>query len=419
MEELTLKNGLKVIIYPMMNTHSISIGLYIRAGSKYEKNLENGITHFLEHIHFRELDHYSQKDLYYSMESIGSTLRATTYRDFLRFYMKIRPQYFKECLQIFKSILSTDKWSDDAFQKEKIVILHQIEERDSYTAINPLIRSTVFENTNLANEIMGNKDSISHLTPQHLSNYKKKIFNKNNMILYITGPIQQKDILLIESVLKDIPIPKGTKNTSSLVRFSLYNRHPNVILKHAEWDYLDINLSFDLDYKRVTLPEIRLLNCILGEGVGSRLPVLIREELEYTADIQSTIEMYEEFAVLHIRFSVNKDYFCQCLSAIIQLLNQLKNNISFKDLDVSLPFCQENYWFDEDDTEETNFSNAYHSFILRKDSKCNSLNNQNTVNRLMEVANIIFQSHNACLVVLGDYQNKSRAKEILSQLNDC
>ena len=78
MEVITLNNGLKVLVYPMLNTHSVTIGLYIKAGSGYEKGRFVGTTHLLEHLHFRKCGNLSQEELYYKMERIGSTLRAVT-----------------------------------------------------------------------------------------------------------------------------------------------------------------------------------------------------------------------------------------------------------------------------------------------------------------------------------------------------
>lgn len=80
-----LDNGLTVLFHQMPNTHSVTVGLYVKAGCLYENEHHIGITHLLEHLHFRKLGVLSQKELYYKMECIGSTLRAATYRDFLKF----------------------------------------------------------------------------------------------------------------------------------------------------------------------------------------------------------------------------------------------------------------------------------------------------------------------------------------------
>ena len=56
MYEKRLNNGLKIVEYPIDNAQSIEIGLYIKAGARYENKGDNGITHLLEHMHFRQSD---------------------------------------------------------------------------------------------------------------------------------------------------------------------------------------------------------------------------------------------------------------------------------------------------------------------------------------------------------------------------
>ena len=85
MECIHLNNGLTVFFYQMSNTHSVTISLYVKAGSVYEE--VEGTTHLLEHLHFRKLGKFTQEELYYEMECMGSSLRAAAYRDFMKFSM--------------------------------------------------------------------------------------------------------------------------------------------------------------------------------------------------------------------------------------------------------------------------------------------------------------------------------------------
>lgn len=98
MNEFNLPNGIKTIYYPIQQTHSITIGLYIKVGSRYENSSNNGITHLLEHLHFRRLGVLTQEEIYHNMESLGSTLRAATHKDFVRYHMKVRPKHLNECI---------------------------------------------------------------------------------------------------------------------------------------------------------------------------------------------------------------------------------------------------------------------------------------------------------------------------------
>src|SRR5215212_7130551 len=52
-ERTVLKNGLRVVSSTMPHTRSVSIGLYVAAGSRYEHDESAGVSHFLEHMLFK------------------------------------------------------------------------------------------------------------------------------------------------------------------------------------------------------------------------------------------------------------------------------------------------------------------------------------------------------------------------------
>jgi len=131
MDKNVLKNGLIVYYYPIDNAYSTSIGLYINAGSKMELPEQNGITHMLEHMHFRRLEELSQNELYFSMDKIGANLRAMTHKEYMRFYMKCRPKFFQDTIKFFKKIISMYNWSDEDFEQEKKVVLNELDSKES------------------------------------------------------------------------------------------------------------------------------------------------------------------------------------------------------------------------------------------------------------------------------------------------
>lgn len=188
-EEIVLDNGLNILFHRMPNTHSVAIGLYIKAGSGYESEEQNGITHFLEHLHFRRLGEIGQEELYYRLESMGTSLRGVTYSDFLEFSMKIAPDHIKESLFIFKNLIDADNWTDEEFSKEKQVVINQIKEKESFLFVEDEMRKVVFRNSLLSRRIIGTIENVQHFQKQDIQNYKKQIMNAQNIIFCITGNV--------------------------------------------------------------------------------------------------------------------------------------------------------------------------------------------------------------------------------------
>lgn len=390
MNQLKLSNGLSILLHNMPNTHSVTLGLYIRVGTGNED--VPGITHLLEHLHFRRLGTLTQDDLYYKMECMGTTLRASTYRDFLKFTLKITPNHFEDGVEIFKNLIETITWSDEEFEKEKQVVVNQIIEQGDYVSIEKEVQKQIFGKHPFGREIMGSKADVELLTKLDLVAYKKRIFTSENMLFCVTGNLTDLNCEHMMQVMQTVPVYMNSIQEQAAIPKDFHHRKPDVIFHEVQDENpLDVNLSFDITYDKHTKDLLTILNCILGEGVGSRLQKRIRETKCYTSDIFSYVEWYRKFAVLHIRFSVEKTRLDECVNEIINVLNELKSGIQKKDLDVTLPFYTTNHVFYEDDTEEMNFQLAYNEFILGTGYQRVTLeNNESTIRKIQSLASGLF-----------------------------
>lgn len=418
MEYIKLGNGLNILFHQMLNTHSVTIGLYIKAGSGYESADKKGITHFLEHMHFRRSGTMSQEELYYKMESIGSDLQGRTYCDFLEYSMKILPDNIEEALDIFEKVIYADEWTDEELDKERQVVINQIKEKGNYISIEVEVKKCVFRNTPMADEIIGTVENVQKLHKSDIKQYKKQIFNKNNLIFCITGCVGNAEWEIVQKKLENLDIPEGLENPDIMVPNVFHCRKPDIVFAAADDRLLEVNLSFDVSGCKQTGESLTILNCILGEGTGSNLQKKLRENLGYTSNIYSYVEKYRGFAVLHIRFTVDKGLLLECLKEIVCVINNLKERITFEDLDVSLPFYTSNKVFMEDDTAEMNFQLAYQNFVLGGEFGKEILEKSGeTIHVIQNLANRIFRPCNASIVVIGNV-NRISKKSIRCIINE-
>src|ERR1700674_1139748 len=87
-EKETLPNGLVVITEPMEHVHSVSVGVWLRTGSRREPVELNGISHFIEHMLFKGTTRRSAEDIARSVDSIGGNLDAFTAKELVCFNTK-------------------------------------------------------------------------------------------------------------------------------------------------------------------------------------------------------------------------------------------------------------------------------------------------------------------------------------------
>ena len=422
MEQIILSNKIRLLFQPMPNTHSVTCGLYIRAGSAFESDEESGITHFLEHLQFRRLGDWNQKEIYYRMESIGASLHGATYRDFMEFSLKTVPEELEKAMQILSRVLSCCEWTEEEFEKERQVVLNQIYEKGDWIYGEDLMYQCVFRNTAFAKRIIGTAENIRRFSMDDIRKTRDGIYKRDNLIFCITGCIDDDMLNNAVGILEKLNIPEGSMGPVLPVPPGFARRKPDIVFHSAADDLLDVYLSFDVTEKEQEGMALTLLNSILGEGVGSRLQEILREEAGYTADISSYIERHSGFSVLHIHYYIEKHLLQESMKKIAKVLRSLKKNIQKRDLDISLPFHTKNRVFLEDDTDAMNFEIGFRYIVEGKESAeiIPALIKSETIEKLQVLAGKVFRPERASLAVAGNTNRitKKALKQIVAELDD-
>ena len=90
----TLSNGIRVVAEKIEYLKSISIGVWIGNGSRYENKSENGISHFIEHMLFKGTYNRSAVQIANEIDSVGGHIDAFTTREYTCFYTKTLDEAF-------------------------------------------------------------------------------------------------------------------------------------------------------------------------------------------------------------------------------------------------------------------------------------------------------------------------------------
>ena len=83
-----LSNGIKVAAEHVPYVQSVSLGVWVANGSRFEKEEESGISHFIEHMLFKGTEKRTAEQIALEMDSVGGQLNAFTTREYTCFYAK-------------------------------------------------------------------------------------------------------------------------------------------------------------------------------------------------------------------------------------------------------------------------------------------------------------------------------------------
>ncbi len=406
-QKVTASNGINVYYYPQPNTHSICISVYIKTGALYEsKNF--GITHFLEHLHFRKLGGRTQKELYYQLECIGADFGASTYKEFMRFYLTSSPKYFSNLAVIAADLLGKLEADVMDFNAEKRLVSSEIREANQKDDADYVCNKYTWANTKLQQSVLGDIASIKALTLQELQLEKERAFTRQNVFFYITGNFSDSDILQLVREIERYDLnsrPDTQKDNRAQIPEGFMNRNAFVKLSHRKSFMHDVIISFDVDFSAVSRRELLYLDSILADGLCSLLRAEIIEKRGLIYGFSSVIEQYNNIGVYCYRLQVHKSKLYETIKSFVSVIKGVKKGISELDMAASRVFRTENELELLDDPENLNWKFAYENHILDNNySDIHEIANANRLiekEQLVEIANKIFLPNNVLFVSLG------------------
>jgi len=157
-------NHMKTLFIPLPNANTITVGIFIKAGSRHETEAY-GIAHFLEHMTFKGTIQRSSDKLMEELDSIGANYNAMTGHEFTLYYISGDPRDTMILLDIVIDLYLNPIYPDDDIKKEINVVLEELKmnEDNNNRKLSNLLFKNIFEglDSTLSRPIIGFKETIS------------------------------------------------------------------------------------------------------------------------------------------------------------------------------------------------------------------------------------------------------------------
>ncbi|HIP98224.1 MAG TPA: insulinase family protein [Aquifex aeolicus] len=208
------KNGLWVVIKPRKDTQVVSLQVWFKVGSVYEREKERGIAHFLEHMLFNGNDKYAYGEAEALIESLGGQINAATSKEYTYYYINIASPYWKEGLDVLFHLTMRATLEEKMIEKEKPIVLEELYRAKD----NPLtllwwgFEKEVYKVSPFRHPIIGYEQTIKNFTRDLLLEFYRSFYQPRNAAVVIVGNIDPKEVLeFIENTFvsePSRPVPK-------------------------------------------------------------------------------------------------------------------------------------------------------------------------------------------------------------------
>ena len=362
-EKKITKNGINIFGYKNPSLHGFSISLFLRAGSMYESEYDSGITHFFEHISIRNVNKLMDGNLYSELDRRGVEFNASTYSEMVQFYISGASKNFSFGADVITRLFSSIVLGKDEIDTERRRIKAEIRESDDKNSLLSFTNGIVHKGTSLARSITGTAGSVTKITARRLENYRKSVFTKENIFFYITGNFTDTDIEYLAERIEEYCFKESTEAHENIAPTSenYLSRPDEIEIKNS--DFTSVRFTFDLDMKKVSVPETDLIYDMLLSGYNSRFFIEMSELRGLFYDISGAVERYRNAGELYFTYDVREKDIIPAVEMTVDILNDFKSRL-YSDGDLMKCAYVENADMLYDDARELNFTMAYDNHIM-------------------------------------------------------
>ncbi|MBW4475464.1 MAG: insulinase family protein [Tolypothrix brevis GSE-NOS-MK-07-07A] len=277
-----LPNGL-TIVAEQMAIEAVNLNLWVKVGSAVESDAINGMAHFLEHMIFKGSEQQTSGEFERQIEERGAVTNAATSQDYTHYYVTTAPKDFAELAPLQIDIVTNASIPDEAFERERLVVLEEIRRSDDNPRRRTFQRAmeTAFAQLPYRRSVLGPETVISQLKPVQMRDFHAMWYQPQSMTAAVVGNLPVEE--LIEIVAEGFT--KKDRITPPEQHLEIIQELPFTEIVRQE--YVDESLTqarLVMVWRvpgLIKLPETYALDVlagILGHGRTSRLVRDLREE---------------------------------------------------------------------------------------------------------------------------------------------
>ena len=325
-ECVTLENGLQIWLEEQPERYTAGFGIWVASGSAMETEAQNGVSHFLEHMHFKGSTSRNAAELAARMDAIGGQMNAFTAKEYTCFYARTLAERVGEGLDLLTDMVLHPAMKPELFETERSVILEEISmsNDDPEDAVGERLERAIWCRSPYGRPILGTPESIGGLTLDALNAYRARMYVPNRMAVSISGRFDRSAVL--DQLTRAFRDQKAgaARETAEPIPYECAHLAERRRLEqtHLCWAFPAIAAG---DPRRWALV---MMNGILGGSSSSRLFQRIREELGLVYSVGSDVSLYEGGGALYIQAAVNPRDALRAAKEIRSVLDQFALGIT-------------------------------------------------------------------------------------------
>ncbi|MCL2493906.1 MAG: insulinase family protein [Clostridiales bacterium] len=273
--QYTLSNGITVITERLAHSPSVTVGIWVRAGSvDEEKNA--GVSHFIEHMLFKGTNTRGWRQISEDIEKLGGQINAFTGKEATCYYVKTLSEHLPDCLAVLADMLTDSVFDEAEMEKEKGVILEEIKMIEDVPDDwgHDLITEAIFRGGSLERRIIGTRESVLGISRRDALDYLAARYTPDGIVVSVCGLFEED---ALRAVLEKFLGGLRGRQAPRVFRPDLGVPDRDSLVRDIEQTHLFFGTK-GVRYEDDDLYVFDLYASLLGGGMSSRLFTAVREE---------------------------------------------------------------------------------------------------------------------------------------------
>jgi predicted Zn-dependent peptidase len=319
-----LKSGVTVATAEMPHMASVSVGVWVGVGGRYEPAKLNGVCHFIEHMLFKGTKRRSAREISAAVEGIGGYMNAFTGEESTCFYARASHDRLEDMLDVLMDMFLASRFTAEDIAKERSVIKEEIAMYldQPHQHVHELLNETMWPDHPLGRPLTGTEKTIDGFTRKALLDYQQANYNAATTLVTAAGNVGHARLVkAVERYARKFPPGKRPPF------LPVDARQPESRTRLFTKETAQMQMAFGIpicsrhDERRYAL---RVLNTMLGDNMSSRLFQVLREDHGLAYSVHSSLSYLDDTGVLTISAGLDTDNSTKAMTLMMRELRRFR-----------------------------------------------------------------------------------------------
>lgn len=327
------ENGLTLVTERHAAFRTLSMGVWIKAGTRNERASDVGVSHFLEHMLFKGTDRRSPLDIALEVDRVGGDFNAFTAREYTCFHITLLDRDVNLGLDILSDVVLNSNFDPEELERERRVILQEISmvDENPEELVHDLYFEVIFPRHGLGRPILGTERSIRRMRRADLLRFFRHHYRPDQMIISLAGNVSHE---AVRRKLKPLTRRNWPGRPHSRATRKDLGFEPAPKLREGTWWVTrpteQVHLVWGVhgtSYASADRFAALLLNVYLGGGMSSSLFQEIREKNGLAYTVYSSLSPFADSGVFSIYAATGMKQVPLCLRLIEECVVRLQRDL--------------------------------------------------------------------------------------------